>query len=90
MGVYRLWRDGGYAVGALTAGLLADLVGIPAAVAAVDPSVRGPEPARGQRRVPLQALEVLSRGRPVLYSVTVPEGYTAAQIAGLLEQTERA
>ena len=29
VGVYRLWRDGGYAVGALMAGLLADALGIP-------------------------------------------------------------
>lgn len=35
VGVYRLWRDGGYAVGALTAGLLADALGIPAAIAAI-------------------------------------------------------
>lgn len=35
VGVYRLWRDSGYAVGALVAGLIADLLGIPAAVAVV-------------------------------------------------------
>ncbi|MEW5957461.1 MAG: MFS transporter [Chloroflexota bacterium] len=35
VGVYRLWRDGGYAVGALTAGLLADTLGIPVAIAAI-------------------------------------------------------
>ena len=35
VGIYRLWRDGGFAVGALLSGLLADLYGIPAAVAAV-------------------------------------------------------
>jgi MFS family permease len=35
VGVYRLWRDGGYAVGALLAGLLADQLGIPAAITAV-------------------------------------------------------
>jgi MFS family permease len=35
VGVYRLWRDGGYAVGALTAGLLADTLGLSAAVAAI-------------------------------------------------------
>ncbi len=35
VGVYRLWRDGGYALGALLAGLLADLFGIPLAIAAV-------------------------------------------------------
>src|SRR5262245_14918003 len=32
VGVYRLWRDAGFAVGALLAGLLADLVSIEAAV----------------------------------------------------------
>jgi MFS family permease len=35
VGVYRLWRDGGYAVGALASGLLADAWGIPTAIAAV-------------------------------------------------------
>lgn len=35
VGVYRLWRDGGYAVGALTAGLLADALGMPVAIAAI-------------------------------------------------------
>ncbi|MET8910094.1 MFS transporter [Micromonospora sp. NPDC004551] len=35
VGVYRLWRDGGFAVGALSAGLLADLVGIRGATWAV-------------------------------------------------------
>ncbi|WP_217640759.1 MFS transporter [Blastococcus tunisiensis] len=32
VGVYRLWRDGGFAAGALLAGVLADLYGIRAAV----------------------------------------------------------
>jgi MFS family permease len=32
VGVYRLWRDGGFAVGALIAGLLADLFSIPTAI----------------------------------------------------------
>ena len=35
IGVYRLWRDGGFAVGALTAGLIADALSIEAAVWAV-------------------------------------------------------
>jgi MFS family permease len=35
VGVYRLWRDGGYAAGALAAGLLADLLGMGAAIAAI-------------------------------------------------------
>jgi len=35
VGVYRLWRDLGYAFGALLAGFLADAFGLPAAVSAV-------------------------------------------------------
>jgi MFS family permease len=35
VGVYRLWRDGGFAVGALVAGVIADAYGVRAAVWAV-------------------------------------------------------
>jgi len=35
VGVYRLWRDGGYAVGALLSGLLADMFNIPVAIAVI-------------------------------------------------------
>ena len=35
VGIYRLWRDGGFAVGALLAGILADLISIPASIYAV-------------------------------------------------------
>ena len=35
VGVYRLWRDGGYAVGALASGLLADALGMGAAIAVI-------------------------------------------------------
>ena len=35
VGVYRLWRDGGYAIGALLAGILADLLGLRWAIGAV-------------------------------------------------------
>jgi MFS family permease len=35
IGVYRLWRDMGYAVGAVLAGVLADAFGMRAAVAVV-------------------------------------------------------
>ena len=34
-GFARLWRDGGYAVGALMAGLLADALGIPTTMAVI-------------------------------------------------------
>lgn len=32
IGVYRLWRDSGYAIGALLSGILADIVSIPFAI----------------------------------------------------------
>jgi len=35
VGVYRLWRDGGYALGAALSGILADLFGLALAIAAV-------------------------------------------------------
>lgn len=35
VGVYRLWRDGGYALGALLAGALADLLGVSWAIAGI-------------------------------------------------------
>lgn len=35
VGVYRLWRDGGFAVGALLAGVVADVLGLTAAIYAV-------------------------------------------------------
>ncbi|HKR87996.1 MAG TPA: MFS transporter [Phenylobacterium sp.] len=33
LGVYRFWRDMGYAIGGLAAGLIADVLGVPAAIA---------------------------------------------------------
>src|SRR3989475_2330862 len=35
VGVYRLWRDSGYAIGAIAAGLLADAFSMPFAIAAI-------------------------------------------------------
>jgi MFS family permease len=35
VGVYRLWRDGGFAVGAILAGITADALGLDAAIWAV-------------------------------------------------------
>jgi MFS family permease len=35
VGVYRLWRDGGYAVGALIAGVIADLLGVSWAIGSI-------------------------------------------------------
>lgn len=58
VGVYRLWRDSGYAIGALMAGVLADLFSMPTAIAAVAlltfasgllVAVRMPETLRARR-----------------------------------------
>jgi len=35
VGVYRLWRDSGYAIGAIAAGLLADAFAMPVAIGAI-------------------------------------------------------
>ena len=35
IGVYRLWRDVGFAIGALVVGVVADALGMPAAIGAV-------------------------------------------------------
>src|SRR6266436_9749427 len=35
VGVYRLWRDSGYAIGAGLSGVVADLLGVPWAIAAI-------------------------------------------------------
>ena len=35
VGIYRLWRDSGYAVGAIVAGVIADAAGFPAAIVTV-------------------------------------------------------
>jgi MFS family permease len=35
VGTYRLWRDGGFAVGAVLSGVLADLYGVRIAIGAV-------------------------------------------------------
>src|SRR5207244_6063472 len=35
VGVYRLWRDSGYAIGALLAGVLAGLFGVPWAIGVI-------------------------------------------------------
>jgi MFS family permease len=35
VGIYRFWRDSGYAAGAIVAGLIADAAGFPAAIITV-------------------------------------------------------
>lgn len=66
VGIYRLWRDLGYAVGAILAGVLADALGMNAAIAVIGgltvasgllvaarmPETRGVAPASAMRRPP--------------------------------------
>jgi predicted MFS family arabinose efflux permease len=61
LGVYRFWRDLGYAVGALLSGLIADAIGLGAAIhvvavltlasgLVVATTMRGPAPAAIETR----------------------------------------
>ena len=67
VGVYRLWRDGGFAVGALLAGILADLVSIPAAIYAV---------------AALTALSGLSRRRAHVRDPSALNGLSHTSVSG--------
>ena len=60
VGVYRLWRDGGFAVGALLAGVLADAVSITAAIWAV----AGLTAALGDRRARAHVRDPPAGDRP--------------------------
>ena len=74
VGVYRLWRDGGYAIGALIAGIVADLLGLPWAIAAIAALTF----ASGLV-VFARMYETLPGKRPVnLENVVVERGQTAA------------
>jgi MFS family permease len=61
VGIYRLWRDSGYAVGAIVAGLLADSLGMPLAIVGIGVltaasgvlvALRMPETLASRRDVP--------------------------------------
>jgi MFS family permease len=75
VGVYRLWRDGGYAVGALLSGILADALGISVAMLAIAAltfisgaivaAVMYETLPRGRAPAPVARLERLERGNEV-------------------------
>ena len=90
VGVYRLWRDGGFAVGALLAGIIADAFGIPAAIWAVAALTAAsglvvavrmyetrPAPARPQRPPPETAGPGVLAGRGQLAAVFAAPGFPA-------------
>jgi predicted MFS family arabinose efflux permease len=59
VGVYRLWRDAGYAVGAVLAGVLADTFGVTTAIWAIAALT-----AASGLIVALRMYETHGRGRP--------------------------
>jgi MFS family permease len=70
VGVYRLWRDLGYAIGALLAGVTADAIGLPIAMWAIAGltfgsglvvALRMTETLRGQPRSPVPGGVTLAR-----------------------------
>jgi len=75
VGVYRLWRDGGYAIGALIAGIVADLLGVPWAIAGIAALTF----ASGLV-VLARMYETLPRKR--LENVVIERGQTAAPASG--------
>jgi len=82
VGVYRLWRDSGYAIGALLAGVIADLLGIPWAIGVV-----GGLTLLSGCLVALTMRETLARHHEVatLMSAPVPEErHTAGKSVGPL------
>ncbi|WP_051669380.1 MFS transporter [Bryobacter aggregatus] len=71
VGVYRLWRDGGYAIGALLAGVIADLLGLRWAIGTVGAlTILSGLVAVVMMRETLPGREVL---RDVARTTTVPE-----------------
>lgn len=95
VGVYRLWRDSGYAVGAVLAGVIADSFGLVAAALAVaalnlgsgvEVALRLRETlGRGAGRAPKDCIEpeALARtGGAVVIDVRSPDEYAAGHIDG--------
>lgn len=96
VGVYRLWRDLGYAIGALLAGITADLFGLPAAMwliamltfgSGVIVAVRmhetlRPAPPREPRCMDVD--ELRSATNVVIVDVRAPEEFAQGHIAGAI------
>jgi MFS family permease len=67
MGVYRFWRDLGYAIGALISGIIADLLGMRAAIQVV------------AARTLISGLQVAVRMRETLPTRTKKPSYAATR-----------
>jgi rhodanese-related sulfurtransferase len=95
VGVYRLWRDLGYAIGALLAGITADALGLPAAMwlvaaltfaSGVVVAVRMSETLRRSTAVPLptcvEPTALRSVADAVIIDVRSPEEFAAGHVDG--------
>ena len=63
VGIYRFWRDGGYAVGAIVAGVTTDAAGLPAAILTVAALTGASGFLVGLRM--RETIPGLSRGNPI-------------------------
>jgi MFS family permease len=98
VGVYRLWRDLGYAIGALVAGLTADALGLPAAMwlvaaltfaSGVVVAVRMRETLRRQEGLAqsptcVEPTELRSVEGAVIIDVRSPDEFAAGHVAGAI------
>lgn len=98
VGVYRLWRDLGYAIGALLAGLTADALGLPAAmwvvaaltfasgvVVAVRMSETLPRPpAPAPSPTCVEPMELRSVEGAVIIDVRSPDEFAAGHVSGAI------
>jgi MFS family permease len=99
VGVYRLWRDLGYAVGALFAGVAADAFGLPAAMwfvaattflSGVVVSLRMTETLHCSsgpaKTVPtcIEPADLRSLSNAIIVDVCLPEEFAAAHVAGAI------
>lgn len=93
VGVYRLWRDLGYAVGAVLAGVTADALGLPAAMWAVAAltfasglvvALRMRETLRRPVKTCVEPAELRGLVGALVVDVRSPEEYAAGHIEGAI------
>jgi rhodanese-related sulfurtransferase len=97
--VYRLWRDLGYALGALLAGVIADALGLPAAMWAVaaltlasgvvvalrmTETLRPAAAARTTGPSCIEPAELAELANAVIVDVRAPDEFAAGHVAGAI------
>jgi len=99
VGVYRLWRDLGYAIGALLAGVIADALGLPAAMWAVagltlasgvvvalrmTETLRPAAGARAPEPTCVEPTELDQMANAVIVDVRAPDEFAAGHVEGAI------